>query len=373
MSGGDRAKIGIGVVGCGKISDVYLRNAISTFEILDVVACADLDLERARAKAAQFGVPRACGVEDLLADPAVEVVVDLTIPAAHAAVNLAAIAAGKSVHSEKPLATDRADAGRTLEMARAAGARVGCAPDTFLGGGLQTCRGLIDSGAIGEPVAATAFMLGHGPEGWHPDPEFFYQPGAGPLFDMGPYYLTALIALLGPIRRVGGMARISFPERTIGSEPKRGQTIDVNTPTHVASTLEFAGGPIATMITSFDVWSHGLPRIEIYGSEGSLSVPDPNTFRGPVRLRRAGETEWTEVSLTHGYTENNRGIGVADLAHALRSGRPPRASGELAYHVLDTMQAILDSAREGRHIELASTCDRPAPLPRDLPPGRLDD
>ncbi len=370
---GDRAKTGIGVVGTGKISGIYLQNARDTFEILEVVACADLDLERARAVAAEYRVPKACSVEELMTDPAVEIVLNLTIPQAHAPINLAGIAAGKSVYTEKPLATSREDGRRVLDEAAARGVRVGCAPDTFLGGGLQTCRGLIDSGAIGEPVAATAFMLGHGPEGWHPDPEFFYQPGAGPLFDMGPYYLTALITMLGPIRRVGAMARASFPERTIGSGPKQGQTIAVNTPTHVASTLEFAGGPLATMITSFDVWSHGLPRIEIYGSEGSLSVPDPNTFRGPVRLRRAGEAEWREVPLTHGYTENSRGLGVADLAHALRSGRPHRANGELALHVLDAMQSILDSAREGRQLELTSTCDRPAPLPTGLPAGVLDD
>ncbi len=199
---------------------------------------------------------------------------------------------------------------------------MGSAPDTFLGGGLQTCRKLIDEGAIGEPVAAVAFMTGHGPEGWHPDPEFFYRPGAGPMFDMGPYYLTALVSLLGPIVRVTGSTRISFPERTIGSGPKQGQKIVVETPTHVAGVLDFAGGAVATIITSFDVWAANLPCIEIYGSEGSLSVPDPNTFGGPVRIRLAGDKEWREVPLTHGFTENSRGLGVADMA----SGDPGRAS-----------------------------------------------
>jgi predicted dehydrogenase len=241
-----------------------------------------------------------------------------------------------------------------------------------MGGGLQTCRKLIDDGWIGQPVAATAFMTSHGPEGWHPDPFFFYQPGAGPMFDMGPYYLTTLIHLLGPVRRIASMARASFPERVITSQPRYGETIAVNTPTHVTGVLEFAGDAVATMVTSFDVWGSTLPRIEIYGSEGTLSVPDPNTFRGPIQIRRARQTEWSDVPLAYGYTENSRGLGVADLAYALRSGRPHRASGELAYHVLDCMHAFLDSAKAGRHVSLESTCDRPAPLPLGLLEGRLD-
>jgi predicted dehydrogenase len=259
-----------------------------------------------------------------------------------------------------------------LDLAAARGLRVGCAPDTFLGGGLQTCRKLIDDGWIGQPVAASAFFVSHGPERWHPDPVFFFQPGAGPMFDMGPYYLTTLINLLGPIQSISASARASFAERLILSQPRYGQTITVNTPTHVAGTLDFASGAIATMITSFDVWASDLPRIEIYGTEGTLNVPDPNTFHGPVRVRRAGATEWGEIPLTHGYSENSRGLGVADLATALVSGRPHRASGDLAFHVLDAMHAFLDSAREGRRIDLTSSCDRPAALPLNLLPGRLD-
>jgi predicted dehydrogenase len=320
-------------------------------------------MERARAQAEKFNIPQVLTVEQLLADPRIEIVVNLTIPSAHATVALAAIRAGKSVYNEKPLAINLDDARLLLKEADERNLLVGCAPDTFLGGGLQTCRALIDAGEIGEPIAATAFFLGHGPEAWHPDPEFFYKVGGGPMFDMAPYYITGLLSLLGPVRRVTGSARISLPERTIGSEPKKGTKIKVEIPTHIAGVLDFASGPIATLVMSFDVWTANVPRIEIYGSEATLSVPDPNTFDGPVRIRRAGDSEWQDVPLTHGNTENSRGIGVADMAEALRSGRPHRASGNLAYHVLEIMHAIHDASDQGQHINLASTCKRPDPLP----------
>ena len=361
----------IGIIGCGNISGTYLR-VCPTFEILEVAACADIVLERAQAQAAKYGVPRACGVDELLADPEIAIAVNLTIPSVHGTIGLQALEAGKSVYNEKPLALTREEGQHLLTVAAERGLRVGCAPDTFLGAGMQTCRKVIDDGEIGTPVAATAFMLGHGPESWHPDPDFFYQPGAGPLFDMAPYYLTTLVALLGPVRRVTGSARITFPERTIGSEPKRGTRITVTTPTHVAAVLDFANGAVATLVTSFDVWAAEVPRIEIYGSTGSLSLPDPNGFGGPVRLRRAADDAWSTVPLTHGYAENNRGMGVADMATAIASGRPHRASGDLAYHVLDIMHAIYDASTAGRHVELTSTCTRPAALPLGLPAGRLD-
>jgi predicted dehydrogenase len=221
-------------------------------------------------------------------------------------------------------------------------------------------------------VAAIAFMMGRGPEGWHPDPDFFYQPGAGPMFDMGPYYLTALVNLLGPARRVSGSARISFPERTITSQPKHGKVIQVEVPTHVAGIIDFAAGAVGTIITSFDVWKAELPRIEIYGSEGTLSVPDPNTFGGPVRLWRLNAKEWEDIPLLPNYANNWRSLGVADMAHALRGGRPHRASGELTTHVLDIMHAFHDASNEGRYIELESTCQRPEQLKADLPVGVLD-
>ena len=360
----------IGVIGCGNISSIYLQ-ADKTFTDIQTVACADLIAERARDQAAAHGIPRACSVEELLADPEIEIVVNLTIPQAHGEVALRALAAGKSVYNEKPLALTREEGRRILETAAARGLRVGCAPDTFLGGGLQTCRKLIDDGEIGVPVAATAFMLCPGHESWHPNPDFYYQPGGGPMFDMGPYYLTALVTLLGPVKRVVGAARITFPERLITSQPLYGTKIRVNTPTHVVGILEFASGAIGTIITSFDVQATALPPIEVYGSQGTLAVPDPNGFGGPVRVCKARSEEWREVPLTHGYTQNSRGIGVADMAHALRTGQPHRANGELAFHVLDIMQALHESAQEGRYMELTSTCVRPQPLPLGLPHGAV--
>jgi len=329
-------------------------------------------MRRARAKAEEFGL-RARTVDELLADPEIEIVVNLTTPQAHAEINLRALEAGKHVHTEKPLAVTRADGQKTLALAREKNRRVGAAPDTFLGGGLQTCRRLLDDGAIGEPVAFSAFMGYSGPEAWHPNPDFFYQPGAGPMFDIGPYYLTALVHLLGPVKRVTGAARASFPERVAGHPDIRGQRIKVNTPTHVVGVLEFASGPIGALVTTFDVQAHNQPPIELYGSEGTLLVPDPNTFGGPVRLRRAGEKEWRDAPLTHGYTDNHRGLGAADMAHSLHSGRAHRANGEMAYHVLDLMHAFHDAAREGKHIELTSTCQRPAALPVGLREGMLDE
>jgi len=366
-------KVKVGIVGCGNISGIYFKNCTQTFKILEVAACADLIPERAEAKAKEFNVPKACSVEELLSDPEIEIVVNLTIPKAHAEVSLAALEAGKHVYAEKPLAVTREEGKKILDTAKAKGLLVGNAPDTFLGGGIQTCIKLINDGWIGRPVAATAFMTCHGHESWHPDPEFYYKVGGGPMFDMGPYYLTALIAMMGPVRRVTGSAKITFPERTITSPPKYGTKITVDVPTHVAGIMDFENGAIGTIITSFDVWAAQLPRIEIYGSEGTLSVPDPNTFGGPVFIRRAGASEWKELPLTHGFAENSRGIGVADMAYAILSGRAHRASGEMAYHVLDIMHAFHDASETGKHIELSSTCQRPAGLPMGLPRDGLDE
>ena len=357
-------KVKVGIIGCGNISDIYLKNCTEVFnDILEVVACADLISERAKEKVQQYNIPKACSVEELLADPDIEIVINLTIPKAHAEVCLAALNAGKSVYVEKPLAITREDGKKILETAKEKGLLVGGAPDTFLGGGLQTCRKLIDDGWIGQPVAATAFMVCHGHESWHPDPEFYYKVGGGPMFDMGPYYLTALISLMGPVRRVTGSARITFPERLITSEPKHGTKITVDVPTHVAGIMDFDSGAVGTILTSFDVWDSQLPRIEIYGSKGSMIVPDPNTFGGPVFIKRAGDKEWAQMPLSHGYAENSRGIGVSDMARALREGGKHRANGDMMYHVLEIMHGFHDASNEGRHIELESTCQQPEVLP----------
>jgi predicted dehydrogenase len=363
-------KVKIGIIGCGNISSNYIKH-MQMFDILNVWAVADIDVARAQSKAAEHDVPKAYTVSELLADPEIRIVVNLTVPAVHTEVSLAIIAAGKHVHSEKPLAIRREDGQAILNAAREKGVRVGCAPDTFLGGGLQTSRKLIDDGWIGRPVAAVAFFTGHGPEAWHPNPEFFYKFGAGPMLDLGPYYLTALVHLLGPVKRVTGSAQISFPQRLITSEPFYGTQIEVEVPTHVAGVADFEQGVVGTIITSFDVWSANLPRIEIYGSEGSISVPDPNIFDGPVRVRRMGAADWTDMPLSHS-ANVGRGIGVADMAYAIQSGRAHRASGELAYHVLDLMYAFQEASEQEQHVHLQSTAERPAALPTGLLAGMLD-
>lgn len=361
---------GIGVVGCGNISGIYFENC-RRLENLEVVACADLVREKAEAAAAEHGVPKVCTTEELLADPEVEIVLNLTVPGAHAEVAIAAVRAGKHVYNEKPLAVNRQAGRRVLEAAERNGVRVGGAPDTFLGAGGQTCRRLIDEGAIGEPIAAVAFMMCRGHETWHPDPEFYYKPGGGPMLDMGPYYLTALVNLVGPVERVTGSTGISFPERTITSEPKYGETIEVEVPTYVSGTLDFANGAIGNIVTSFDIWASELPLIQVYGKEGSLSVPDPNGFGGPVRLWTPDAGEWGEVPLSHPCADNWRGLGLADMAAAIRSGRPARAGGELTFHVLDVMEAVHDASDRGEHVELDSACERPAPMPQDLQEGQV--
>jgi len=356
-------KVKIGIMGCGNISGIYLKNCTQRFENLEVVACSDIIIEKARARAEEFNVPKVYMPEEMYADPEIKIIVNLTVPKAHAKVNLLSLEAGKNVHVEKPLATKREAGRKVIALAKQKGLLVGGAPDTFMGGGLQTCRKLIDDGWIGRPIGATAFMMGHGPEGWHPDPEFFYKEGAGPLFDMGPYYLTALISLLGPIKRVTGSANISFPERTATCKEKNGYRIKVDVATHIAGVLDFECGALATLITSFDVWNSQLPRIEMYGSEGTLSIPDPNFFDGPVLLKRHDTKDWKEIPLTHGNTDNSRGLGVSDMADALIHVRKHRANSEMTFHVLDVMQGILDASTSGSHYTPESTCTRPQPMP----------
>ncbi|PWU70165.1 Gfo/Idh/MocA family protein [Gracilibacillus dipsosauri] len=358
-------QLNVGIIGCGNISRIYLENA-KRFKNYTIQAVADLVLDRAKSHAAEYGVPKAYTTEELLLDPEIDFVINLTIPAVHAEIAIKALENGKHVYGEKPLAVTREEANKMLELAKEKGLYIGNAPDTFLGGGIQTCKKLLDDGVIGKPISATAFMMIPGHERWHPDPAFYYQVGGGPLFDMGPYYLTALIALIGPISRVTGSAQMTYKERTITSKQKYGEKIKVETPTQINSVLDFENGAVASMVMSFDTWHHGLPHIEIYGTEGSMIVPDPNTFGGPVMIRRKDDSDWTEVPLTHGFTDNSRGLGVAEMVDAILAKRTARTDGTLAYHVLDIMHGIHDASSDGKHYIVPSHCKQPEPLPEGI-------
>jgi predicted dehydrogenase len=347
-------RVPLGILGCGQISGIYLENLTQRFaSLVEVRAVADLRPEAAARRAGEHGVARACSPEELLADPEIEVVVNLTNPWAHHELNLAALAAGKHVYTEKALAATRAEGLAQVQAAAAAGLRFGAAPDTFLGGGLQTCRKLLDDGWIGQPLYALAFTSSgiRNPA--------YYRPGIGPLLDMGPYYVTALVALLGPVRRVCASAQIPFAEKTF-----EGQTAAVETPTVVSGVLDFASGPVASLTATCECAGY-TPRLEIWGSEGVLTCTDPNCFGGPVLVARRGERGLgpaREMPLTHGYEDNCRGLGVADLAVGIVTGRPQRASAELVFHVHDVMTALYASSDEGRHVAIESTCQRPAAM-----------
>lgn len=342
----------VGIVGCGNISGIYFQN-LKAYDETEVVACADLDETRAQQVAEKHGV-QARTTEELMSGDDIDLVLNLTVPKAHAEVAIQALQAGKHVYNEKPLTIEREDGRRVLDLAKEKNLRVGCAPDTFLGAGIQTCLELIEQGKIGEPVAAHAFMLCHGHESWHPSPEFYYEHGGGPMLDMGPYYLTALVTLMGPVRRVTGSTRVTFPQRTITSEPKKGKVIEVETPTHIAGIMDFASGAIGEITTSFDVWHSKMPYITIYGSEGTMLVPDPNGFGGEILVRGKASPDWESIPLTKPFAENSRGLGVRDIALAIAENRPHKASGDLAYHVLDVMHAFNDSSEQGSHITITS-------------------
>ncbi|MGP4015879.1 Gfo/Idh/MocA family protein [Saccharopolyspora sp. 5N708] len=353
--------LNVGMIGCGTISGQYL----ATFERLpdvQLTAVADADPERAGATARATGAA-ALSTEALLASDDVDLVVNLTIPAAHLAVSSASLDAGKHVYSEKPLGSTLSEATQLLQLATDNDVRLGCAPDTVLGSGIQTARRVVDDGLIGRPSSATAFMLGSGPERWHPSPEFYYQPGGGPLLDMGPYYLSALVHLLGPVRRVAGMAGRHLDERVVGSGPRAGNRFAVEVDTHVTALLEHDGGALTTMVMSFDVAGSEAPRIEVHGTAGSVSVPDPNRFDGAVRLRRGAATEWQEIEHSAGFLDGGRGCGISDLAQSLREGRPHRASAELAVHFLAVVDALERATRDRTVVDVETSCTRPEPLP----------
>ena len=355
--------VGVGVIGAGVISNQYLEN-LTSFPDLDVRFVADLDTERAKAQAEKFGVPGHGSVEQLLADEAVEIVVNLTIPKVHVEVALQAIAAGKHVWSEKPIALERESGRELLAAAQAAGLRAAAAPDTFLGAGIQTARRLLESGEIGTPMTALTLLQSPGPESWHPNPAFLFQEGAGPLFDIGPYYITALVQFFGPVQRVVAVASKAKPTRTIGSGPLAGQEFDVTVPTHVGVLFQFESGQSAQSVFSFDS-KVSRTQFEVAGVEGTLVVPDPNTFEGDVVVHRGGD-ETDTVPATGATT--TRGTGVLELARAIRAGVPERASAELAFHVLDVMQSAIESAESGSPVEVTSTVEVPPALPEDWDP-----
>ncbi len=362
--------VGIGVIGCGNISSAYLT-AAKKFPMLNIIALADARPEAAKARAAEFKL-RATSVESLLADPAVEIVLNLTVPTAHVEVGLKVIAAGKHVYSEKPLGVTLAQARGLIDAAAANDLRVGCAPDTFLGGAHQTARALIDDDRIGRPVGGSAFFMCPGHERWHPNPGFYYLEGGGPMLDMGPYYITDLVNLLGPVESVIGVATRTRAERTITSEPLKGTRIPVNVATHVTGVLRFVNGAAISVTMSFDVAKHKHVPLEIYGEKGSLIVPDPNYFGGKIEFAAAGE-DWQEIPARPLYADGNyRSLGLADMAKAIRDGRPHRASGALALHVIEVMEAFQASSDSGASISIASRPERPAALPSDLATGEID-
>lgn len=370
-------RLGIGFIGTGNISSAYLRaiaghEAMAGFPMLDIKGLADMRPEAAEVRAAEFGL-RARSIDALLADPEVQLIVNLTIPRAHVEVGLKCLAAGKHVYSEKPLGIGFAEGKALLDAANRAGLRIGSAPDTFLGGAHQQARAVVDSGALGQVVGGTAFFQCPGHESWHPDPAFYYDIGGGPVLDMGPYYITDLVNLLGPVARVSAMSSRLRSQRPITSEPKRGQVMDVRVDTHVTGALGFANGAVVQVGLSFDVPAHKHVPLELYGTEASLIVPDPNFFGGEVELRQRGrDAAWTPVPVTQPYADGNyRSLGVADMALGILEGRPHRASGELALHVLEVMEAFATASAEGRTIAIHTPVTRPDPLATSLKDGRL--
>lgn len=369
-------RVGIGIVGLGNISGAYLKATRDFFPVLDIRAIADINPEAARARADEFGL-RAVPLDELFTDPGVEIVLNLTIPRAHVEVGLRAVEAGKHVYSEKPLGVSMVEAEELMSIARAGDLRLGCAPDTFLGGGHQLTRRLLDEGRIGETISATAMLLLPGHEHWHPNPAFFYGRGGGPMLDVGPYYVTNLIALLGPVREVFGTAKITRIERTVKTDPHRGETIKVLVPTHLTGVMEFHSGATVTIATSFDVIKHKHNQIELYGSEGTMVTPDPNNFTGKVELFRDGAEAWEEIPVDHPYTEGVpghlglRGLGAAEMVDSLRSGRQHRVSSELAFHALEVMTAFERSSQSRGVVAIHSSCGRPDPISPAIKEGRF--
>lgn len=363
--------LGVGIVGCGNISAAYLRLA-PLFRGIEIRAVADLNMEAAQARAEEFGV-RAETVGDLMAATDIDMIINLTVPAAHYTVSKAVLEAGKHVYSEKPFVLSLAEGTALLDLAAEKGLRVGSAPDTFLGGAHQAARAAIDAGKVGRIIGGTAHVMSHGMEHWHPNPDFFFQPGGGPVLDLGPYYISNLVQLIGPVKSLSAMCATSFPTRTITNGPRNGETVAVETPTNVHALLEFANGAVVTLAASWDVWAHRHANMELYGTEGSLYVPDPNFFGGEVL---AAMPQADPVALDHadhpfstpnqdGDRANYRAAGLSDMALAIAEGREHRCNGAMALHVIEVMTAILQAGETGERITLTTTCERPAALSAD--------
>lgn len=365
-------KVKIGVLGLGAISGIYLKNLTELFRETEIAGIYDLMPEKVAAAQSEYRIAKSySSMEEMLQDPEIEIILNLTRPCEHYDTTKAALLAGKHVYSEKPLAATYQEGQDLVLLAQEKNLMLGCAPDTFLGAGIQTCRKLIDCGFIGNPVGACARMICHGHESWHPSPEFYYQQGGGPMMDMGPYYLTALVNLLGRADSLMGMVSKSFDTRIITSSPLYGRTVKVEVPTHVNGILHFENGATATITTTFDVYYDNSASLEIYGTKGTLRVPDPNGFGGPVMLLRPEDGSFREIPLVFEYKDNCRGLGLADMAKALREGRDMRANGQQALHVLEIMTAFEKSSHEGKLLTLETAYERKAAMSEDKIPGIL--
>ncbi len=362
----------VGMVGAGNISGIYLKNFKEVFKDVELVAVCDLIRERAEKAQQANDIPKLYDtMEELFADPEIDIVLNITRPYQHYAVSKAALLAGKHVYSEKPLGADLAEGEELVRLAAEKGLTIGGAPDTFMGAGIQTCRKLIEEGLIGTPVGGRFVMASHGVESWHTDPDFYYQRGGGPLLDMGPYYLTAMINLLGGIKEVSGYSNTAHSTRLITAEPHVGEIIQVNTPTHYEAFITLESGLRVSMLTSFDIYKSKQPMIEIYGTKGTLLVPDPNCFGGPIEFYDGEKKEWIELPLEFDYAENSRCLGLDDLAKALEDGRPGRTTSRQTFHVLEAMCGIMKSAETGKPYVMTSRFEREAPMDPTLPHGVL--
>jgi len=358
-------KYKIGIIGCGDISDTYI-NTINKADWVQIECCSDIDFNKAKEKCNKYNIKNIVSPKELFKRDSIDLILNLTPPKFHAEIIMKCINNGKKCYTEKPLATNLEDGKKIIELAQKKDIKIGAAPDTFVSSGIQTCRKLIDDGWIGNPIGGAAFMMNHGPESRHPDPGKFYQNGAGPLFDMGPYYLTTLIFLLGPVLSVQAHSSKAFPKRKITSSEKFGQKIDVEVPTHVVSILEFKNNISVNMVTSFDIWKTDVPDIEIYGTEGTISVPNPDFFNGEARLCRKGNTEWEKITGINNFNKESRGIGLLEMIYSIKNNKNHMANIELSFHVLEVMEKIIIYSEEGKRYKIESSCKKPDSLKKDI-------